>query len=125
MRLLTILGCCVLLVGSAADTRAAELPEAEKKKIEHLINYVAEMKDAKFVRNGSEYDAKTAATFIRRKWGANENKISTAREFIEHAASGSGTSGKPYLIRFKDGTEINSGDYLLKELERLEKESPQ
>jgi len=34
-------------------------------------------------------------------------------------ASTSSTTGRPYLIRFKDGNEIKSGDYLLLELEKL------
>jgi hypothetical protein len=32
----------------------------------------------------------------------------------------SGTSGKPYLIRFKDGKEIKSREFLLEELRKLE-----
>jgi len=31
-----------------------------------------------------------------------------------------GTSGKPYLIRFKDGREIKSQEFLLAELKKIE-----
>jgi hypothetical protein len=54
------------------------------------------------------------------KWDANAAEIKTARDFIDKIASLSGTSGKPYLIRFKDGREITSREYLLAELQKLE-----
>ena len=57
----------------------------------------------------------------RGKWGANESKIKTAKDFIEKAASASSTTGKAYLIRFKDGKEVKSGDFLRAQLEKLEK----
>ena len=44
-----------------------------------------------------------------------------ARDFIEKVASFSGTSGKPYLIRFKDGSETKSRDFLLADLKKIEK----
>lgn len=96
----------------------------EKQKIEALIKHVEQIKDAKFVRNDTEYDAKTAATFLRRKWEANERDVKTAKDFIEKVASVSSTTGKPYMIRLKDGKEMKSGEYLLGELKKLEK-SPQ
>jgi hypothetical protein len=103
--------------------QAQQNPATEKQKIEALITHVEQLKDAKFVRNDTEYDAKTAARFLRGKWEANAAGIKTAKDFIEKAASTSSTTGKPYLIRFKDGKEVKSGDYLLAELKKLEKSS--
>ena len=100
--------------------RAQNLPNSEKQKIETLIKQVADLKDAKFVRNGSNYNADSAAVFLRRKWEANESEVKTARDFIDKVGSFSGTSGKPYLIRFKDGGEINSRDFLLAQLKKLD-----
>jgi len=77
------------------------------------------LKDAKFVRNGSTYNADSAATFLRRKWQANQSQVKTALDFIDKVAAFSGTSGKPYLIRFEDGKEIRSRDFLLTELKKL------
>jgi hypothetical protein len=85
-----------------------------------LIKQVANLNDAKFVRNGSIYNADSAAVFLRRKWKANESEVKTALDFIDKVASFSGTSGKPYLIRFKDGGEIKSRDFLLAQLKKLE-----
>ena len=99
---------------------AAPVPATEKQKIEALIHQVNGLKDASFIRNGSTYNSRHAATFLRRKWQANQSEVRTARDFIDKVASISGTSGKPYLIRFKDGKEINSRDFLLAKLKNLE-----
>jgi hypothetical protein len=95
-------------------------PAAERQKIESLIKQVGELKDAKFVRNGSTHDVSTAMRFLRGKWEANDADVKTAKDFIDKVASRSGTSGKPYLIRFKDGRETESRDFLLAKLRKLE-----
>ncbi len=98
--------------------RAQSAPEPEKQKIEALIKRVSELQDAKFVRNGAEHDVTAAVRFLRGKWRANDKEVKTARDFVDKVASSSGTSGKPYLIRFKDGREIPSRDFLLAELKK-------
>lgn len=100
--------------------RGQTAPAAERQKIESLIKQVGEIKDAKFIRNGSTYELATAVRFLRGKWDANDSAVKTARDFIDKVASASGTSGKPYLIRFKDGREIKTREYLLAELQKLE-----
>jgi Family of unknown function (DUF5329) len=113
---------CALFLGMTLPTVAAGQTSlaAERQKIESLIKQVGELKDAKFVRNGSTHDVSSAVRFLRGKWEANDADVKTARDFIDKVASGSGTSGKPYLIRFKDGRETKSRDFLLAELRKLE-----
>lgn len=101
-------------------TNAASAPADETQKIEALIQDVRDLKDATFIRNGSSYNSKSAAIFLRRKWQANQSEVKTAREFIDKVATFSGTSGRPYLIRFQDGTEIHSRDFLMARLKTLE-----
>ena len=114
-----------MLVGAASfSLRAADKPLTEKGKIEALIKHLENLKDATFIRNDSNYEAKTAARFLRGKWQAQEKEIKTAMEFIENVASVSSTSGKPYVIRFKDAREVKCGEYLRDELKKLEKEKP-
>jgi hypothetical protein len=96
---------------------------SEKEKIEALIKHVGALGDAVFIRNGSDYDAATAARFLRGKWEKDPD-VRTAKDFIARVASVSSTSGKAYLIRFKDGREVKSGEYLTKELEKIEKGEP-
>ena len=109
-----------LLVGSPSFLHAQNLPAAEKQKIEVLIKVVGDLKDARFIRNGSTYEVPSAVRFLRGKWDANAAEVKSARDFVDKVASMSGTSGKPYLIRFKDGRETKSRDFLLAELQKLE-----
>ena len=99
---------------------AQVLPADEKAKIEALLTHLAGLSDTTFIRNGSTYDAKTAAKFLRKKWEANEKDIKTAADFITKAATASSTTGKPYLIRPKNAAEIPCADYLNDELKKLE-----
>ena len=113
----------ILLLGlliTPSNLRAQNLPAAEKQKIEALIKQVGDRKEAKFIRNGSAYEPATAVRFLRGKWSANKAEVQTARDFIDKVATLSGTSGKPYLMRFNDGKEIPSRDFLLAELKKLE-----
>jgi hypothetical protein len=112
--------CLAVVAGVATEIACgAEPSAAETKKIEALIAHVEGLKETKFVRNGIEYDAKTAAAFLRGKWDTNKAKIKTAEDFIEHVATKSSTSGKPYLIRYPDGKEVKSGEYLREQLKKL------
>jgi hypothetical protein len=112
----------VLLVILTAPSfvQAQDLSAPEKQKIEALIRQVGDLKEAKFVRNGSTYEPATAVRFMRGKWDANLSDAKSARDFIDKVATISGTSGKPHLIRFKDGKEIPSREFLLTELKKLE-----
>lgn len=103
--------CCFCTL-SAAETAAP----AEKAKIEALISHIQGLENATFVRNGSDYSAANAAKFLRAKWERNEKEVTTAADFITKVASTSGTSGKPYVIRFKDGKETPCGEYLTAQL---------
>jgi hypothetical protein len=94
----------------------AQAPDNEKARIEALIRNVETLKDAKFIRNGSTYDAKNAAQFLRGKWRSKDKEIHSAADFIDKAATVSSTSGQPYLIRFSDGREMKCADYLKAQL---------
>src|SRR5881398_1910996 len=89
----------------------------------NVASFVRERKDETFIRNGKEYDCEAAADHMQLKWSYAKGQIKTARQFIDKIASASSQSGKPYLIRFKDGKEIKSGDFLTQQLDRLEGKS--
>jgi hypothetical protein len=120
MRVLALSIASVLIFSINTVGLAGDLSSDERQKIETLLELVAELKDIKFVRNGRAYDSQTAATFLRRKWEANDARVNSARDFIDRIASISSSSGQPYLMRFKDGVEVTSQDYLLAELTRIE-----
>jgi len=112
------LGAAVMLRPSPVTAQSTPAPE--KQKIEAMIRQVADLKDAQFIRNDSTYGATIAVLFLRGKWRANDGEIKSARDFIDKVASTSGASGKPYLIRFSDGREVTSRDFLLAELSKIE-----
>jgi len=114
-RLLAIL--CVSSLGVSASAE----PLSEKQKIEVLITTVENLKDAVFVRNGTEHDAAAAGKHLRDKWAHDRKNIATARDFIVRVGSGSSMTGSPYLIRFRDGREVKTGDFFVAELRRLER----
>jgi hypothetical protein len=104
------------LVGEDSATFEISIPIdgeiSESDRIEQLIAAVKELKDAKFIRNGSEYSAAEAADHLRMKWEAAGDDIRTANEFIEQIGSKSSTSGEAYQIKFADGKIVNAGDFL-------------
>jgi len=110
----------ILFVYALVIVARAQAPAAEKQKIEALLTQLGGLTDAKFIRNGSDYDAKTTVTFLRGKWNRSADEIKTAQDLIAKAGTGSSTSGKPYMIRFKDGREVTCADYLKGELAKLE-----
>ena len=110
----------LFVLAAPSFVHAQSLPAAEKQKIEALIDQVGALKEAKFVRNGWTYEPSTAVRFLRGKWNYNSTEVKSARDFIDKVASMSGTSGKPYLIRFKDGKEIKSSEFLFAELKKIE-----
>jgi hypothetical protein len=89
----------------------------EKKKIEFLISSVENLKGAKFIRNGSEYDGKKAAEHLRMKL-QNTLVVQTADDFIRLCASKSSITGKPYMIRLSDGRTIKSEEYFREKLKK-------
>ncbi|MCE9520614.1 MAG: DUF5329 domain-containing protein [Verrucomicrobia bacterium] len=124
MKYLTLIVVFVMTQSLLIPRLAADGATSSTAQIEALINEIQMLKDASFVRNGSTYDAKTAAKFLRGKWDSHKSEITTAADFIEKAATVSSTTGKPYLIRFNDGREIKCGDFLKAKLEKLNATSP-
>lgn len=106
------------LSGHPALAQPSTLPKAEQQRIEALIHAVEQLGDATFIRNGKAYDAAAAARFLRGKWKARESEVRSAADFIEKVASFSSTTGKPYLIRFRDGRELSSAQFLNGQLAR-------
>ncbi|GAA4444788.1 hypothetical protein GCM10023188_47200 [Pontibacter saemangeumensis] len=133
MKIRVMLGMA-LVVGLLSAGVAAATPSAvnsgsslrkaltEKQKVDRLLEFIRSLKDATFIRNGSEHNCEDAAKHLQAKWEKHQSKISTAEEFIESLASASGLTGEPYRIRFADGTTVTTKEVLMQELKRLEQE---
>jgi hypothetical protein len=105
------------LPGMAA---VAGVPPHEQSRIERLIRFVESQKGIRFIRNGSEYTCEEAARFLRGKLETMGERVTTARDFIEHVGSRSSTTGQPYRVRLADGRMLPAAQFLGEELQRIE-----
>lgn len=98
----------------------------EEQKIEKLLFGVGKLQGS-LIRNGETHSAEAAEKHLRYKleeakksFFAPDPKEWTAKLFIEKIASKSFLTGTPYQIKFFDGKEIKSRDWLLAELNKIE-----
>jgi hypothetical protein len=87
------------------------------KVIKYLLDYVRKS-DVIFIRNGKEHNPQAAAEHMERKLEHFRDEIETPEDFIRLTGTKSILSGKPYLVRFLDGEEIRSKEWLEKALEQ-------
>jgi len=88
----------------------------EQREIDYLIESIAALPQAHFVRNGAEFDARQAADHLRMKLRRAGERVATADDFIVYCASGSSVTGQKYLIRFADGRRIEAARFLREQL---------
>jgi hypothetical protein len=88
----------------------------EVRRIERLIDAVEKSTDRRFIRNGVDYDANTAARFLRAKWAYAGDRIRTAEDFIREVGTQSSTTGSRYRVRGPDGGEEDGAAFLNRRL---------
>jgi hypothetical protein len=108
---------CVLFFIFAWVASAFCQTDAEQKKIEYLIESIASLQNATFVRNGIAYDAQRAADHLRLKLRFAGNRVKTAEDFIVNCATASSASAQKYLIKFQDGHVVEAATYLRNKLD--------
>jgi len=86
--------------------------------------------DGVFVRNGSEHQPNDAVAHLKMKmenamnsWFAPNKENWTAEMFIKKLASKSSLSGKPYLIKYRNGKTVLSSKWLTEKLNSYHKAS--
>ena len=107
-----ILVCLFFTLFSMTYAKAASMDE-----IESLLRYVGSIEGASFIRNGDIHTPKEAEAHLRLKWTKQKSQILTAEDFIRLCGTKSSTSGKPYVIRFKDGHEEEAAVVLYNQLQ--------
>ena len=114
MRLLLFL----LTVLLAAAGHAASLSPTARAEIDDLISRL-EASSCTFNRNGTWYAAAEAKSHLLRKLKYLEDRgaVQSAEQFIELAASSSSTTGKPYLVKCGRSAPVQSGTWLLSQLQ--------
>lgn len=84
---------------------------AEPAAIDRLLARIAAA-DVTFLREGEAYDGKAAAEHLRRKLRAAGASIQTVDQFIARIGTRSSTTGHPYRVRLRDGTELDAARWL-------------
>jgi hypothetical protein len=119
MRILGLLLATVLL-GFAPSAPTYAVTES-RDEIAHLLEFVAKS-PCTFIRNGKAYPAAEARVHLERKYAVLKDRIRTAEDFIDLAASRSSVSGDPYRIRCSPGQEQETSAWLRWELLRFRRQ---
>jgi hypothetical protein len=107
-----------LLASLAFAASAAPTPKV-KAEIAGLMDALSSS-GCRFQRNGSWHDADEARAHLQRKYDylLKKDKVDSAEQFIERAASASSMSGRAYRVRC-DGKEQDAASWLNGQLRRL------
>lgn len=119
-----IIPILLIILISLVAVRAYAQDSREAAKIRYLIASVEALEGAKFIRNGREYDARSAANHLRLKLKNVGDRVRTAEDFIKFCGSKSSMSGEPYLIRLTDGTIVKTEVFFRKKLMAFAKDRP-
>jgi Family of unknown function (DUF5329) len=105
----------LVLLGLTAERISAQ--ESLNESIQYLLDYVAKS-DATFLRNGQTHTPQEAVDHIKAKYEHFKNEIKTPEDFIRLSASKSLLTGQPYLVRTKDGKEMQLSAWLTEALKK-------
>lgn len=89
----------------------------EPQKIDALLDELSDS-GVTLIRNGISMDAQTARKHLEDKIKETKD-IKTAEDFITKVASQSVNTGKPYIIKFNDGIEVESAKWFHEKLQEL------
>ena len=92
------------------------------ESIKFLLDYVAKS-DATFIRNGQAHTPQEAVNHIKAKYEHFKSEIKTPEDFIRLAASKSLLTGQPYLVRTRDGKQMQLDAWLTAALKAHRSES--
>jgi len=114
-----VVALALLPVGRAAP------PTTAQTEITYLLGFGANS-GCEFFRNGSWYDGKKAEAHLRYKYEMLEarDRINTAEDFIEEAATKSSLSGQRYQIRCGRHDVVTSSQWLRDVLARCRAHTP-
>jgi hypothetical protein len=110
----------LVTVTLAAAGSAASLSPAARAEIDALLTRL-ETSSCTFNRNGTWYPPAEAKVHLLRKLKYLEDRgaVQSAEQFIERAASSSSTTGQPYLVKCGSGAPVQSGTWLLSQLQGM------
>jgi pimeloyl-CoA synthetase len=117
IRILNYTLCFAILFSIPLISESKKL--SEKEKIQFVLDELVKIK-AVFIRNDSEHSAEEARAHMERKLSYAGSRIKTVEDFIEHIASKSSQTGKPYFVKLPDGSKIESEKWIRNTLKKIE-----
>ena len=97
----------LILVGFAAFTaQPAHAAMTEQQKIDALLGKL-ETSNVTFIRNDKEMSGKDAKKHLEDKLKELHGQVKTVDDFITKVATQSRKTGKPYIIKLKDGKKFH------------------
>lgn len=120
-RLRAVLALALIAPGVAL----AAPSDTARREIAGLIGAL-DGSSCRFQRNGSWHDAPEARAHLQRKYDylLKKDKVDTAEQFIERAASQSSMSGKPYRIACPGQPEQTAAVWFGARLKALRQRTP-
>ncbi|CAI8768125.1 DUF5329 domain-containing protein [Pseudomonas sp. IT-P258] len=105
------------LIAIVTNAQAQATPQATQE-IKGLLDFV-EHSECRFVRNGDEFPGPRARAHLEKKLNYLEgkNRVNSAEDFIELAATRSSMTGRAYEVRCPEGAQPAS-TWLKTELQR-------
>jgi hypothetical protein len=112
-RMTTTLTIALAIGAISLPVASADTPAIAQTEINYLLAFV-QKSNCEFHRNGTWYDAKMAQEHLRYKYKALAagNRIQSAEDFVEKAATKSSLTGRPYEIRCKGGDVVTTSVWL-------------
>jgi hypothetical protein len=113
-----------LMAALPAAAAQAALDARAQQEVRALLDFVGHS-HCSFIRNGSSYSGAEAQAHLQQKldYLVRKDRVDSAEQFIQRAASESSLSGQPYKVSC-DGKERLSRDWLQEELQRLRVPAP-
>ena len=121
MRILAIAKRTALAFALAPMLAHADPSPTVLQEVKHLLGLI-EQSGCDFNRNGTWANAKAAQAHVMNKFEylLRQDKIATALDFIEKAASESSMTGTPYQVKCGKAAPILSRAWLTEELKKYQ-----
>ena len=113
-----VIALALLIGGATLAGTAHAKPLSEKEKIDALLHVVETRNDLQFIRLGEAHSGTEAARTLRMKLFYAGSRVKTVDDFIDHIASAT-VSGSTYFVRYPDGKQVPSAEFLREELKRI------
>ena len=120
LQIRTLLMFSIISLCLTMQVQAATDKPVKNDRIEYLLREIS-VSNCTFIRNNSDHSSTEAEKHLRMKYNRTRSRIKTAVAFIDHLASQSSWTGKPYSIRCASSAAEPSRDWLYRKLEQYRK----